>query len=290
MEYSNCEDFAAVVEHLVGRYHRERAHALRQEDHDLLDGGRPTTPLYSRPEPMIVAVGISLGGMILCHYLCEQNTIASQRLTAAVGVSVPYNVFLGTDNLERPLLNYLLNNHLARCLSRSVEDLSPMLSSSDVWDYKKVIKSKTIREFDSRFTAVQFGFPDVNAYYERASLHDKMHDVTVPYLGLSSQDDPFQPKAGVCMLCCVALCMCILSCVMDRAAIGRSACLRTRGAVPDVTRRPCWISGGGSGGQLGGTPPTAGPDRRQEVPTPPSGGHSLMPLTRHSLMPLTRHS
>jgi len=58
------------------------------------------------------------------------------------------------------------------------------------------LQSRTIREFDSRFTAIQFGFDSVNSYYTSASLHDKLHTVKVPYLGLSSQDDPFQPRTG----------------------------------------------------------------------------------------------
>ncbi|MPC08387.1 Protein ABHD1 [Portunus trituberculatus] len=57
-------------------------------------------------------------------------------------------------------------------------------------------KSKTIREFDSRFTAVQFGFRDVEDYYRTACLHDKLHLVRVPLLCLSAADDPFQPLQG----------------------------------------------------------------------------------------------
>lgn len=60
------------------------------------------------------------------------------------------------------------------------------------------VQSKTIREFDSRFTAVQFGFRDVEEYYRTACLHDKLHLVRVPLLCLSAADDPFQPLQGEC--------------------------------------------------------------------------------------------
>lgn len=63
------------------------------------------------------------------------------------------------------------------------------------WTYFN-FQSKTIREFDSRFTAVQFGFRDVEEYYRTACLHDKLDNIKVPLLCLSAADDPFQPMEG----------------------------------------------------------------------------------------------
>lgn len=59
-----------------------------------------------------------------------------------------------------------------------------------------MLQSKTIREFDSRFTAVQFGFRDVEEYYRMACLHDKLDNIKVPLLCLTAADDPFQPMEG----------------------------------------------------------------------------------------------
>ena len=43
------------------------------------------------------------------------------------------------------------------------------------------MKSNTIREFDTRFTAVQFGFKDVEDYYRTACLHDKLDNIKVRF-------------------------------------------------------------------------------------------------------------
>ena len=59
-----------------------------------------------------------------------------------------------------------------------------------------LFQSKTIREFDSKFTVKQFGFKDVDEYYRSATLHDKLHKIQVPVLCLSAADDPFQPLDG----------------------------------------------------------------------------------------------
>ncbi|MPC93907.1 Protein ABHD1 [Portunus trituberculatus] len=58
-------------------------------------------------------------------------------------------------------------------------------------------QGKTVREFDSRFIAVQVGFRDVEDYYRTACLHGKLHLNHVPHLCLSAADDPFQPLQGI---------------------------------------------------------------------------------------------
>lgn len=60
----------------------------------------------------------------------------------------------------------------------------------------KVLSSKTIKEFDSHFTSIHFGYGNVDNYYKQATLHNKLHKITVPTLCLSAADDPFQPLDG----------------------------------------------------------------------------------------------
>lgn len=60
----------------------------------------------------------------------------------------------------------------------------------------QVLKSRTIKEFDTNFTSKHFGFKDVDHYYDEATLHNKLHKIAVPLLCLSAADDPFQPLEG----------------------------------------------------------------------------------------------
>lgn len=60
------------------------------------------------------------------------------------------------------------------------------------------MQCKTVREFDSSYTAKQFGYKDVNDYYANASIHDKLHKIEVPMLCLNAGDDPVQPYEGKC--------------------------------------------------------------------------------------------
>lgn len=149
------------------------------------------------PHAPLMATGISLGGMILGNYLVTRQERAAEHLVAAMVLSIPWNVFVGTQSLEKPLWNLLLNRHLASCLCESIRSMRKQLEGNHNWDLDHVMKSKTIREFDSRFTAVQFGFRDVEDYYRTACLHDKLHLIRVPLVCLSAADDPFQPLQGI---------------------------------------------------------------------------------------------
>lgn len=148
-------------------------------------------------EAPLMATGISLGGMILGNYLATRGEKAAEHLVAAMVLSIPWNVFVGTESLEKPLWNLLLNRHLAHCLVDSIRSMRKQLEGNYNWDLDHVLQSKTIREFDSRFTAVQFGFRDVEEYYRTACLHDKLDNIKVPLLCLSAADDPFQPMEGI---------------------------------------------------------------------------------------------
>lgn len=142
------------------------------------------------------ATGISMGGLILGNYLAVHSEEARQFLTASQIISVPWNVKLGCASIEKPYLNSLLGQHLARSLCTTLSKCKIFENSLD-YDMVKIMQSKTIKEFDSNFTSKHFGFDDVDHYYTAASLHDKLHNISVPCLCLSAADDPFQPLEGM---------------------------------------------------------------------------------------------
>lgn len=60
------------------------------------------------------------------------------------------------------------------------------------------VQSRTIREFDDRFTARQFGYPSYKEYYEDTVIRNKVDDIRIPYLALNAADDMFSPQHGQC--------------------------------------------------------------------------------------------
>ena len=59
-------------------------------------------------------------------------------------------------------------------------------------DLDSVLSSWTVKQFDSSFTAQHFGYKDVDDYYRDAMLRGKIHQIKVPVLAISAEDDPFQ--------------------------------------------------------------------------------------------------
>lgn len=90
----------------------------------------------------------------------------------------------------------MLNSHLAGALCNTVKKYDILFKDEYEWKMEKVLQSKTIKEFDSHFTSIHFGYGNVDNYYKQATLHNKLHKIKVPTLCLSAADDPFQPLDG----------------------------------------------------------------------------------------------
>ena len=145
------------------------------------------------PEAPVIAAGVSLGGIILGNYLAALGERAKSKVLAAVLLSVCFDTFEGTKSLEKPGLNLLLNRHLANSLVESIKEVKEQFEKTKFWDPDQVMSSRTVREFDSRFTTKMFGYKDVVEYYTAARLHHKVENIKVPTLAINAEDDPFQP-------------------------------------------------------------------------------------------------
>ncbi|XP_061396819.1 phospholipase ABHD3 [Musca vetustissima] len=165
---SNCEDLSEVVRH-VGK---------------------------NVPKDKLGATGISMGGLILGNYLVRKSEEARTYLGAANIISVPWDVHKGTKSIEKPILNNLLGRHLTNSLCNTLKSCEIFKMCDDI-DMDKILMCKTIKEFDALFTSKQFGYAHVDDYYTDATLHDKLHKITVPTLCLSAADDPFQPLDAI---------------------------------------------------------------------------------------------
>ncbi|CAH2245204.1 phospholipase ABHD3 isoform X1 [Pelobates cultripes] len=70
------------------------------------------------PAAPLLAVGVSLGGMMLLNYLATTGN--DSPLCAAVCISSPWNVFVSTQSLEQPLNYFLFNSTLTGGLKKTV--------------------------------------------------------------------------------------------------------------------------------------------------------------------------
>lgn len=141
------------------------------------------------PSRPLLAVGVSLGGLILGQYLAAAGREA--RVHAALTVSSPLDVERAATAMDR-VSNAPLAWHMARNLRAAVRAHAALACH-----HAAVARARTVRQFDAAFTAAHFGFRSAEEYYSAATLRGKLARVAVPLLCLCAADDPFQPRAAL---------------------------------------------------------------------------------------------
>lgn len=159
----------------------------------------PTRPLG--------AVGFSLGGNVLLKYLGETGrkrrrgqpapdarpigrSADPPYLSAAVAISVPFNLSAGAVELERGF-SKVYREYLVRRLKNKIRAKAGILDGRV--SVERLLRARTFHEFDHWGTAPLHGFADAEDYYARSSSGQFLRDIGVPTLLLHSADDPFLP-------------------------------------------------------------------------------------------------
>jgi len=164
---SNCEDLTEVVNHIKSKY----------------------------PDAPLMGTGISMGSMILFHYLRQMGD--KSKMIAAMLISPIWNAHEANKSSEQPVLNIMFNRHLARELIRVVKRNKDLLSAHPDLDFDRIYKCETIRDFDIEVTCKLFNYKHVDDYYYDASLYDKLHFIKTPILAISAGDDMYQPYSAI---------------------------------------------------------------------------------------------
>jgi uncharacterized protein len=147
------------------------------------------------PGSRMGAIGFSLGGNVLLKYLGERGEEARGTLTAAAAVSVPFDLSAGADRLESGPMSRVYTAYFMRRLLHKSRLKAELLAER--CDTARVLRARTLREFDDAATAPLHGFRSADDYYARSSSAGFLEGVRVPTLLLQAADDPFLAPGAI---------------------------------------------------------------------------------------------
>jgi uncharacterized protein len=137
-------------------------------------------------------VGYSLGGNVVLKFLGETGDGARPLVGAAVAVSVPFDLEAGAARIEKGVLGRVYSHYFLSKLRQKIRAKDGLLR--EICDTERVLRARTVREFDDLATAPIHGFVDAADYYDRSSSAGFIGGIRVPTLVLHSRDDPFLPE------------------------------------------------------------------------------------------------
>jgi predicted alpha/beta-fold hydrolase len=160
------------------------------------------------PNRPLVLAGFSLGGNVLLKWLGEQGSHAPAQVRAAAAVSVPYDLGLGSRQIERGFAR-MYTRHFLRTLRRKA--LAKLSKTPGLFDEDRLRQVRTLWDFDDVVTAPVHGFRDAADYYARSSAQQYLEAIRRPTLLVSARDDPFLPREVLDDVELLALKNCFLS-------------------------------------------------------------------------------
>lgn len=148
------------------------------------------TLIAQRPEMVLYLCGVSLGGNVLGKWLGEQGANVPANIRAGCAISAPFNPAISAPQFHKILHGFYAWNFLRTLVPKAIAKAQQFPGSYDV---EAVKRSRDFYDYDTRVTAALHGFEDATDYWTRVGSHQYLHEVRVPFLLISSADDPFNP-------------------------------------------------------------------------------------------------
>ena len=147
------------------------------------------------PNAPLLALGWSLGANILTNFLGEEGSRA--KLTAAAALCNPFDLKACDKALESGFFGTIYSRAMAKNMRKLFAPHENLFGGLPKYNPKLVRNAKTVRDFDEAVTAVTFGFPSVDAYYEYSGSKNKIQDVAIPLIAVNALDDPIAVASAI---------------------------------------------------------------------------------------------
>jgi len=142
------------------------------------------------PQRPLYAAGISLGGNALAKWAGERGEGAGRVVRAIAAICAPLDLAVAGRALERGF-NRVYTEYFLRTLRPGA--LAKLARFPGIADRERILRARSLYEFDDAVTAPLHGFRSADDYWQRASSKPHLHGIRVPALLLNAQNDPFLP-------------------------------------------------------------------------------------------------
>lgn len=144
------------------------------------------------PAPLF-ACGVSLGGNALLKWLGERGD-ETAFVRAAAAICAPIDLAVANEVLTRGF-SRIYTWHFLRTLVPTA--LERHRRFPGLVDPARILRARSLRDFDDAVTAPLHGFRDATDYYARSSAKAWLGGVRVPTLMINSANDPFLPVSAL---------------------------------------------------------------------------------------------
>ncbi|MFN2480367.1 MAG: YheT family hydrolase [Pyrinomonadaceae bacterium] len=138
----------------------------------------------------IYLAGFSLGGNQCLKFAGEAGGDAPRALKGVCAVSPSLDLSTCADAISRRS-NFVYSQKFVRSLKRRMRRAAALYPER--YDARRLSLVRTIRDFDSHYTAPHGGFRDADDYYARSSALQFVPSIRVPALVIHAEDDPLVP-------------------------------------------------------------------------------------------------
>lgn len=137
----------------------------------------------------ILLVGFSMGGNLTLKLAGEVGN-SFPSLQGVVAVCPNIHPAACVKALQQPK-NFIYHHYFLRRLKARLQRKTQHYPNR--WDISKLATIRTMWQFDEVYTAPDAGFQDAADYYEQCGARKVLHQIRIPTVILTSQDDPFIP-------------------------------------------------------------------------------------------------
>jgi len=140
-------------------------------------------------------VGVSLGGNALLRWAGEAGDAAAALVHALASVSAPLDLAAGGRAIDAGFNRAVYARMFLRTMKTKA--LAKLRQYPGLFDRDRLLRARTLYEFDNVFTAPLHGFRDTDDYWARASAKPHLGRIRVPTLALNARNDPFVPAVSL---------------------------------------------------------------------------------------------